>query len=150
MKILMLILIVFCFIYIGYSINRHYKVKNDFLKNFLDFICVYENEIQFNKNNLINIIKSHSFGKYFDNFLNDYITSKTSIPSFILDNEKIEIETFLNSLGKKDIDGEIKNLKMYKMKFEIIYQKSCEDLKKGKLSLKLSFVLGLLLAILLI
>lgn len=151
MKFIMLVLIVFCFIYIGYSINRHYKNRNDFFKSFLDFFCVYENEIQFNKNNLINIMQSHSFGKILDNFINNYITSNTKFPNFILENERKEIEKFLDSLGKKDIDGEVQNLKNYKLKFETIYKKSCDDLKKkGSISLKLSFVLGLLLAILLI
>jgi len=147
----MIFLIISCFIYIGYSINLYYKNRCVFYKNLIDFLNIYENEISFNKNNIYSILENHSFGKVLDHFLKGYLNCNIIYPKYILETETKEINNLLDSLGKKDIDGEIQNIKNFKLKFEHFY-KSCSDdyKKKGKLSLKLSFVLGLIVTILLI
>lgn len=147
----MICLILACFIYIGYSINLYYKNRCNFYKNLIDFLNIYENEITFNKNNIFSILANHTFGKAIDIFLNNYLNYNIIYPKYILESEMKEINNLLESLGKKDIDGEIQNLNNFKIKFEHLYIKCCDDYKKkGSISIKLSFVIGLLIAILLI
>ncbi len=65
-------------------------------------------------------------------------------------NEVVSIQNFINSLGKKDLDGEVQNLNKYRELFEQNFKKSKEDeQKKGVVSFKLFIVVGMLLGIML-
>ena len=151
MKIFILVTIVFCFVYIGYSIKLYFKNRNNFFKSLLDFVSIYKNEISFSKDSLKRILDTHRFEKDFDKFIRDFSILKIDYPKYILDNEKLEINKFLDSIGTKDIDGEIQMVNSFENKFKLVFENTTTDLvKKGGLALKLSLVLGLLLAILLI
>lgn len=145
-KIVLIILIIIFTSLIGYFIKFHYINNLNFYIDCKNFIENYINEISFQKSRYQDIVSKMKFSEAFTKFILHDIC-----PYYISNGDKIELISFKESIGKFDIDGEISNSKNYLLKFNNKIQKGKEDIKcRGELYFKLSIVIGLIIAIILI
>lgn len=152
MKLFLIILIILSSSLLGFLIYLNYSSKRKtygYLVNFCD-TCLLE--IKFNKNNFKKIIEKNldSYNQEMKKILSSYLDKEEYNSKLFKKNEVVSIQNFINSLGKKDLDGEVQNLNKYRELFEQNFKKSKEDeQKKGVVSLKLFIVVGMLLGIML-
>ncbi len=152
MKLFLIILIILSSSLLGFLIYLNYSSKRKtygYLVNFCD-TCLLE--IKFNKNNFKKIIEKNldSYNQEMKKILSSYLDKEEYDSKLFKKNEVVSIQNFINSLGKKDLDGEVQNLNKYRELFEQNFKKSKEDeQKKGVVSLKLFIVVGMLLGIML-
>lgn len=152
MKLFLIILIILSSSLLGFVIYLNYSSKRKtygYLVNFCD-TCLLE--IKFNKNNFKKIIEKNldSYNQEMKKILSSYLDKEKYNSKLFKKNEVVSIQNFINSLGKKDLDGEVQNLNKYRELFEQNFKKSKEDeQKKGVVSFKLFIVVGMLLGIML-
>lgn len=152
MKLFLIILIILSSSLLGFLIYLNYSSKRktySYLVNFCD-TCLLE--IKFNKNNFKKIIEKNldSYNQEMKKILSSYLDKEEYNSKLFKKNEVASIQNFINSLGKKDLDGEVQNLNKYRELFEQNFKKSKEDeQKKGVVSFKLFIVVGMLLGIML-
>ena len=155
MEFIFLIAILCGSVYLGFSFSKYYKDKLLFY-NELNYFCdILENEITFHKNTISEIIKKNldSFKGVLKNSLVNYFIDKKPYKniSIITEKENAFIQKFFSSLGKFDSDGELANIKNYKLEVKKYIGNSEEDNKKiGSAGTKLGIIFGLLLCIVLI
>ena len=153
MKIFLIILIIFAFALIGFIFYLNYNSKKKLYKSLIGFCNYSLLEIRFNKSNFLKIIEKYMKSCCLEakNFLKSYIDKNSYTSKILQKEENYEIQNFILSLGKKDIDGEVSNLKNFKSLFEIKLKKAEDDeKKKGVPSLKVFIILGLIIAIILV
>jgi len=153
MKIILILVIVLASSLIGVFVYLSCNSKKNIYKNLIDFCDYSLLEIKFNKANFRKIIERYLKNCNFEvkNYLNAYLERKTYSSKVLKTEENIVIANFLSSIGTKDVDGEVDNLNKYKEFFKLSFEKAQEEEKKrGITSLKISIVLGLLFAIILI
>lgn len=152
MKLFFIILIVLSTSFIGLLIYLNYNSKRKTYSYLVDFCDTCLLEIKFNKNNFKKIIEKNlsSYNLEMKKILNCYLDKECYTSKIFKKSDTVFIQNFIDSLGKKDIDGEIQNLNKFKELFDQNLKKSKEDeQKKGVLSFKLLIVVGLLLGIML-
>ena len=153
MKFTLILILVLAFSLIGILIYLNYNSKKNVYKCLVDFCDCSLLEIKFNKTNFKKIINKYIKSCNFEmkNILNSYLERKPYNSKILNSEENEVVQNFLCSIGKKDVDGEVDNISKYKEIFKLSYEKAKEDEKKhGVISLKISIVIGLLLAIILI
>ncbi len=155
MKILLFILILAGLTFIGYCFSKKYKDRIAFYKEFNMFCNVLENQISFTKNSISSIAGKYypAYKSKFKKVLSDVLINKNKYEKLDILNEQENnyAENFFNSLGKLDVKGEILNIKNNKSEItEKINECTQDDIKYGNLGIKLGFILGLLICIILI
>ena len=153
MKIILILIVVLGFAIIGLLIYLNYNSKKNIYKNLIEFCDYSLLEIKFNKSNFKKIIENYlnNCNLEVKNFLSSYLNRSKYSSKVIKNEDNAIIQNFLASIGRKDVDGEVYNLNKYKAIFISAFEKAREDEKKmGVASLKVSIVLGLLIAIILI
>jgi len=151
-KLILIIFIIVCSVLIGIGIKNHLQNRLDIFRDFKDLIKNISGEITFLKTDKYTMLKNqHLKNKHSNQFLNDYLVLGKGELSILKSHENKELNNFLNSIGKKDVDGEIYNLNYYENLIEKNYTLAETNYNKyGVFSIKMSILFGVLLAIILI
>lgn len=165
MKYLLLVFIVALCAFIGIAIKEYFKKREKFFFDLHTFVYALQLEIEFFEKKLKKIVseKQSRFDKefalvlkHFEQFISgntDELTEKALLHSvWILGKEeKSFILSFFQSLGRSNSKSQLANLEQFKVHFYSVYQ-LCknEHQKNGSLSVKLSVLVGVMIAILLI
>ena len=164
-KIILIVVVILGFTYIGFGIASYYKKRNKFFREFVLLVDKLRAEIQFSQKGLGLILKDQvaskedSLGRVVGNFV-EYISNKDIVLDskhlfkglcFLKTQEKGEILNFFKSLGRHDSENEVALLDNFK-EYLLVNSSTCsiEETKYGKMAIKISFLLGLMIAILLV
>lgn len=165
MKWVLLIFIVVCFSYIGYGFSKYYSRRNKFFEDLILFserLCI---DIAFSKDKMLSIVNACKlevskdlervllvYEKYLVGEIEDFTEEMYFETSNLLnEDEQSSIKLFFKNLGRLDSKNQTKEIENFKTKFELLRKNSdIENRKFGGLFIKLGFILGLTLAILLI
>lgn len=164
MKIVLLLLVFFVCIFIGFAVSRKYRVRANFFKAMITLCQKFDIEINYSRERLKNIflnldssIKNDLSG-IDKNFLL-FIDKETPLDknslfdkiTFLKEDEKDILFNFFRSLGRSDIESQSKEIKNYLNRFEQVSQNTIlENKKYGTLSVKLGVIAGLLLIVIFI
>ena len=151
MKIFLLLVIAILIVYIGVQIRAYYRRREKILNDIIQFCNIFENDLRFNRNSVSQIVKDNisKFDKEFAKVLEAYIShGKITECKFLNKKEQDLLEKFLNSLGKSDEEGEIRNLNNYRTELMRVKEEGLADCKKyGDLSIKMSVIIGALVLV---
>lgn len=162
-KIVLILIVVGGFTYVGFGISSYYKKRADFFAELMNLCDKVRAEIDFSGKNLTAIFENQKYegnlGKVVQNFVeylknNDVnLTNKQLFHGvrILKDEEKSMIFDFFARLGRHDSNSEVKLIDDFKNLVEP-HQKLSNDekIKFGKMSVKVSFLLGLMVAILIV
>ena len=148
-KIILSILILCCIAYLGYGIERYYKIRLAIINEYVDFLRYASREIEFLKTNIIDLINKYpSKVKQFDLNISD--ESSINIDSKYLTKEVNQsISSFFDKLTTTDYNSR-SNLLNHSIEvaeqYRLVAEK--EKIQKGELSRKLCILAGIGLLIL--
>lgn len=161
MKILLLIFISSICLLFGYKFYHKYKQRKQFFET-LVFLCQkFDVEINFSRERiqkiLINLdakLKLNLCG-LIENFLScleiqENLDKQKLFKNitFLTEEEQNKIFLFFKSLGRSDMENQLKEIKNYEIKFNESFAQASNDYKKyGRLSLKLSLVSTLMIIV---
>ena len=158
MKIILIIIILLCFSYIGYKYKNKLFSEVEFLRYLYNFHQYYSSNINLFKNNVVEIIdnfiimqknKNAIYNKIFLKNGNIYSFDKDFIKIYIKEecNQDI-ILSFLNNLGKSEYEFEQKQILTIEkfLKFKIDESLNIYN-NKGNLYFKLLLAMGAVVAI---
>lgn len=157
MKWVLILILVVIIMLIANSVCEQYKEKFDFYNNLKLFLNQFVLNLNFKQDIIINFLGKVKAKKQFSLFINAYKeylkTNKLSLSDIkiLSDDEKIELEEMITSIGKLDVLNETKNIEVFLFNVEKKLKKAEND--KNKLCpmiLKLSLLFSIALAILLI
>lgn len=141
--------VVFCSVcMVGVLINKNKKKRLEFFKDFQTYLNFADDGIRNVRlpKTEINRKVSPSIHGDFQNFLND-----SSIPKYINDIEKNELNSFFSKFGELDLDCTLEAVSSEKIKAGVKVDECEKDLKnKGGMIIKLCILGGIALVILLI
>lgn len=162
-KILLVLIVVGGFSYVGFGIASHYKKRDEFFAGLLSLCDKVRADIDFSGKSLSAIFDGLKFsgaiGKLVENFC-EYLKNKDLKLSskqlfrgiwILKDEEKNVVLDFFSRLGRHDSDNEVKLIDDFKTLIEPLSKIAGEEKNKyGKMSVKVSFLLGLMVAILIV
>ena len=136
---------------VNYVKRLHRKVI--YYDNLIDFINNFIYELSFAQTLTNDIIKKYRY-KYQDDFiltLNNFINEEKIKNLLLSKDENLMINDFFSNIGKSDLSTQLNILSSFKEKFLNWYDniKKKED-KEGKIVIKLAFLLGVGISILII
>ena len=148
MKVILIVFIMLMFISLAIFVYYRYLVRYRLFKDSEYIARFIKNNINFNKNNVNNLILSACSNV--SNITRNIFCSDSS--SIMIKKNDIEfIRQFINSLGKGDVDYEINNIKYYETVFNEYKNTAHEHLKNnGLMYLKLIIGIGLAVVIIII
>lgn len=162
-KILLVIIVVGGFLYVGCGVSNYYKKRDEFFSGLILLCDKLRADIDFSGKNLVTIFQnidldgnlkklSSNFCEYLKNKDVEFSTKQLFRGIWILkDEEKTTIYDFFSRLGRHDSDNEIKLIDDFKIIISPLFATCQQDKNKyGKMSVKISFLLGLMVAILII
>jgi len=157
MKIVLMVVLISSFSYLGFQIGGLYLAKEKFYSELIGFITHLISEISFLKTDLMGISTNFkSTNKHFNLFLNNLknkILFEKDYENITILNEQenLEIKNFINSLGKNDALNECEIIKSFLENFKLKLNDSREGNKKyGIMYKKLGVLVGILVCIVLI
>lgn len=152
-KYIIAIVVVMCFIYLGWGLGNYYKKRIRIFQELDDFLNYAIGNINFFKDSTCSIYNSYlerfNPSKQFSDILNKQIQGKTLENTLYLKKvESVLLTNIFSNFGKSDSENQIAEFKNYSEQIKIILNKCREDDDKiGKISTKLGFLFGLALAI---
>ncbi|MBQ4535494.1 MAG: stage III sporulation protein AB [Clostridia bacterium] len=160
MKVVLLIVVVILFSYIGYGLSAYYSNRTKFFKNLELLFDKLTHEINFSQGKLADIIKgfdchNKDVQRLSKNFL-DCLEFDLEVKSekifegikILNDDEKDVIILFLKSLGKFDAYNQTQQLQSQRKQINNFFQSAEEQQKKyAPLYLKLGIIAGLTFAL---
>ncbi len=152
MRYVVLMLIFFCFVLIGFVVAGVFKSRKMFFESLIKFCDVYSSEIKFSKNSIVKIIDSNIdlFDENFKACLLDFVNNKELKVNNLTKNQMSQVREFFNNLGELDVSGELEKVNRQKSIFFYQFEKMKEDVdKKGNVYFKLISIAGVLVTILL-
>ena len=149
-KFLILLLIIVLSGLIGFVVSNYYKNRVTLYYELIKMITNFKSEIFFLQTNFKTLLERQTYGKYVNMVLQNYLKNGQASIALLKSKETQELTMCLNSIGKSDVDGEIKNLNYYDGVFNEKYleTKNFYD-KYGSLIIKLSIIAGALIAVIL-
>lgn len=144
-----IILLLFC-MFVGYCLSNKYYFRRVFYSDFITFNTILTQEIAFKHTTIINIIKNQDKNTDFYCLLNKHINGeKVQIDSHYLTiDEKNFTYEYLDKIGRFDKNTQLEYLKNVNNMILDKQKDSILDEKKYKtLYIKLSFLIGLILLI---
>ena len=137
---------------IGVDKSSKYKNEYYFWLSLIAFCDSYILEISYKKTEINNFLKYKSSSLDFDNFLNFFIKeNKLLYPNYINFEEQNLINNVFNAIGKTNSQTQIELFNGYKENFSKILDEKHKTYQKFySVSLKLSFICGLVLFIMVI
>ena len=130
----------------GWQFQKYYKNRTKIYSDLIEF-CVYcKNQISFLNNDKQNLISS--FLSKRESLISETLYGKNQ--RNLNEEENGEIIQFINNIGKFDVEGELQNIEYYSSLF-MLKKEKCqkEESTIGVMCLKLGWLLGLLLCIVL-
>lgn len=158
MKLFLIILLIVLIMAIAKGVARQYKLRHNIFVYILKFINEYELNIGFKKEKIKSIIKLEEttgelnfiFSSYLDYLYNGKSLDLSNLKLLTEEEQKYLTDMFL-SLGKADYVSEMAKLKIFKHWLEEkIEQTKSEHSKYYPLTVKLSFLFALGLALILL
>lgn len=150
MKLFFLAIVFLIFVIVAIFVYLRYYYRFTIFKDMVYIAKYLKNNISFNKNTIDELLQS--LGKKISLVTRGIISNNNSKKNSYLSNEDcLDIERFINGLGKGDVSFEINNINYYEKEFEekkTIYKDSLN--KEGKMYLKLIIVVGIAVCIILI
>ncbi len=161
MKILLIVVFSILFFSIGFKFYLKYKKRYLFFES-LVFLCQkFDVEIAFSRQRIQNIIstldeklKQNLSGidkNYLSCMESENLIEKEKLfenINFLNEEEKNNIFLFFKSLGRTDLENQLKELKNYENKFLTLQTTSNNEFKKyGKLSIKLGIIACLMVVV---
>lgn len=154
MKFLIGILLVMTCTYISFRLSDKYTIRKNFFNTFLQFTKILKNEVSFSKRTILSLLKDKQCDKdLFYSVVTNYFNNK----DFTFDNkhfsndEKEHLKSFLEEIGKTNSGLQYEFLstteKTIGEKLAVLQE---EEKKYKNLYLKLGFLLGILLFVLII
>lgn len=144
-----LILLVLC-TFLGYIQSGKYVDRRKYYNDFLSFINRLKQEVSFGQATIQEIIKNvdnNDFYSLLDNFFR-YNNNRISY-SYLNDNDKNLFLDFVEKIGQSDSKTQLNYLNEIELIISNEYTKACENEKiYKKLYVKISFLVGLMLLIL--
>ncbi|MBO5394387.1 MAG: stage III sporulation protein AB [Clostridia bacterium] len=164
MKILLIVVLFFASLFVGYAFSKKYRKRQQFFEAFVMLCQKFDVEINFSKerikNIFLNLDESHKarllgIDRNYISFLDQEAELSKELLfksiSFLKEEEKDLLFIFFKSLGRSDLESQSKEIKNYLTRFEGLTQSAQQDNKKyGSLSVKLGLIVGLFIVILLI
>lgn len=149
-KFAILLCIVLLCGFVGYVISLYFKNRMLIYADIIKMITYFKGEIYFLQTDFKTLLKRQSYGKGVNNVLENYLKTGQASTNVLRHNEVAELTNCLNSIGKKDVDGEINNLNYYESLFQRKFSetKAFYD-KYGVLIVKLSIIAGALISVVL-
>ena len=149
MKIILILIIMICFVYIGYSLSESYKKKIMYYSDLSSFLSYLKTNIIYNSPTIYTMIINYKFEsiklkKELNNYLSDgLITDNINSESLLKD--------FLEQFGKKDKTETIRLIDLFYSRCKTMLDKLQQNSAKNTvLPLKLSFYCGLVICIILL
>ena len=164
MKIIIIAILSLVCIFFGLKFYTKYKKRKNFFDALVYLCQKFDVEINFSRQRVQNIILSldekikQNLCGLDKNFL-QCLENKESLEkqklfenlSFLNEDEQNNIFLFFKSLGRSDMENQLKEIKNFEKKFEDFLSTASLEFKKyGKLSLKLGFVACLLVVVIFI
>ncbi len=164
MKIILIIVVFICCVFIGLKISQYYKKRKKFFNSLCSYCDNLKISISYSQEKLNNITQKFikeqqdEFAKLLKDF-EFFIQNKISENEFrnckelyfLNKDEKEDIMCFFCSLGNMAKDEEIEKIEISTLKFQNYYKKVSDDYKKfSSLYLKLFIVIGLAVVIIFI
>ena len=146
----------FCLIisvFAGYMCAEKYVLRARFYKDYLSFAEKIRNEVLFANNTLLSIINDFTQKSDFYDCVKVYLTEKKFEfkKTYISEEEKNELRTFILEIGKSDKNSQIRFLDGVINNLEKTNQIVTSDEKKYKtLNLKLGLLIGIIIFIIVI
>ena len=140
--------------YVGIYFKKRVDKKSLYFKDALSFCEYFKHDLTYKQSKLKALIAEYSylsedFRKDIQSFSENF-QSNIKLADFLLANEKNEIRTFFDSLGKVDINTQLSLLEENKSRIESLVTKyKTKSEKEGKLFVKLGLLGGLCLGVLL-
>ncbi len=136
---------------IGFVIYSYIKNRVQLYDEILKLINDFKSEIYFLQTDFTTLLKRQNYGKGVMGLVDSYLKVGQATSVLLKQTESKVVNEFFNSIGKHDVEGELKNLGYYESVFKTEYEKKNVVFNKyGSLVLKLSIIAGALLAIILI
>lgn len=160
-----IIAILFCVcVAIGYIFSTKYKKRVQFYSSLILLAQKLDVEINFSRERLKTLIESIDEKTKKNLFCVDknfvaYLGSESELDmnkllekcSFLKNDEKEMVFLFFKNLGRSDVTGQTKEIQNFLKRFDDNLTKcAAENKKYGSLCLKLGFIVGLFLAVILI
>lgn len=145
---------------LGLLLNKNSQRRVKYFENFNALILTLISEIKFRQESLKNILSNFNQNNSSDLSVNiseylDFLSGEKK--ELVLSKNKLtpkeleEVRNFFISLGTSDSDTQLFELDNFKQKFDLIYgEVSGKHKKNGGLYLKLSFLIGLSIGIIII
>jgi len=161
--LLLFIIFLFCTL-VGYTFSLKYKKRMSFYSSLIFLAQKLDVEINFSRERLIKLIESCD-EKNRVNLLNidkkfiDYLNKGGELtPEMLFSNKNLikkeeqeVIAMFFRSLGRSDVENQIKEIKNYVSRFEKYLSDSTQEYKKnGPIGIKLGIITGLILVVILL
>lgn len=131
----------------GVALSDKFVKRNKFFKDFLNFNKKLISEISFGQKKLSDIMKDFSHDGDFKKAISEF-RPDTVLPKYLKEEEKSLFIDYVNGVGKKDKDTQLKELAEMNVKLTELSVQAEKDLKKYKpLYIKLGFLTGLAILI---
>ena len=144
-----IVLLFFC-LFVGYCVSGKYYFRRLFYTDFLNFNTVFGHEIAFKQTTIIDILKNQTQKSDFFVLLNDFVLKqkKEFDCTYLTNQEKSFVYEYLEKLGRFDKETQLEYIRGVNEIIVEKHQNSILDEKKYKtLYIKLSFLIGLILLI---
>lgn len=150
-KFLLLVAVILVCGFAGYILNLYYKTRIDIYEDVLRMCNTFKSEIYFLQTDFKTLLSNFSAGKTTSAITQEYLKGERVSSVFLKPKESGDLTEFFSSIGKHDVDGEIKNLTYWEGVFKL-KRDAVKDFydKYGVMILKLSIIVGSMLAIILI
>ncbi|MBQ9513482.1 MAG: hypothetical protein IJR66_00670 [Clostridia bacterium] len=138
--------------FIGFRLSFKYTEKKDFYKYYRQFNSNLENEVSFLNNTLLSIIEKSDKDIYFYRVLEDKIVNdKKEKIAFLSKDENDYFFEYSEKVGKTDKAGQLELITFTKKYLTEKYETAEKEEKKyKKLYIKMGFLIGLLIFIVII
>lgn len=131
----------------GFVLSDKFVKRNKFFKDFLNFNKKLISEVSFGQKKLSDIMKDFSCDGDFKKAISKFCPN-TVLPKYLNEEEKALLIDYVNGVGKKDKDTQLKELAEINTKLTELSEQTEKDLKKYKpLYIKLGFLTGLAILI---
>lgn len=154
MKIVLGVILLLLCIFIGYTFSKKYSDRRKSFEKFKDFNARVKNEVAFSQASLISVIKNLPTDMPINAYINDFFIKKEDnaekLKTFT-DEEKTFIKDYVKTLGQGDRASQGKFLDAAEKQLEKYLAAAEEEDKKYRpLCLKLGFLFGLIILIIML
>ncbi len=154
MKIILGIIIMILCVVIGYFYSKKYQERKKYFEDFKNFNGRVKNEVNFSQTSLISIVKSISTDTAFNSYVHGYFIDKNdSIDKlkFFNEHERTFVSDYMKNIGQGDKNSQSQFLESSEKQIEKYLDDAIEEDKKYRpLCIKLGFLFGLIILIILL